>query len=70
MVALSKEVLEKTRYTPLSVFAYLSSRNVFERHRESYLAYIRIKRTYSSFYCFFTRASIGMDPDETMVIRS
>ena len=70
MVALSKEVVEETRYTPLSVFPYLTSRNAFGRQRESFQAYIPIKGIDSPFCCVFIRAPVVVDPRETTVMGS
>jgi 5'-phosphate synthase pdxT subunit len=70
MVALSCEVVEETRYTPLSVFPYLSSRNAFGRQRESFQAYIPIKGIDSPFCCVFIRAPVVVEPREATVMGS
>ena len=70
MVALAKEVVEETRYTPLSTFPYLVSRNAFGRQKESFQANIPIAGIDSPFCCVFIRAPIVVDPGAATVIGS
>ena len=70
MVALAKGVVEEARYTPLSTFPYLASRNAFGRQKDSFQADIPITGIDSPFCCIFIRAPVVVDPGETTVLGS
>ncbi|MCL2459982.1 MAG: pyridoxal 5'-phosphate synthase glutaminase subunit PdxT [Euryarchaeota archaeon] len=70
MVALSSEVIEETRFTPLCIFPYAVSRNAFGRQRESFQGAISISGLTSPFCGVFIRAPVVVDPRGAEVLSS